>query len=101
MELFDGNYSQFKRILDEREAFLLKEAELQDKERKRLQGIIDKYIHGNEKKAKIAKDRQKKLAKLEENAIVIEKKMKTANISLHQGRESTKHPLIIKDVCFK
>ena len=101
MELFDGNYSQFKRILDEREAFLLKEAELQDKERKRLQGIIDKYLHGNEKKAKIAKDRQKKLAKLEENAIVIEKKMKTANISLHQGRESTKHPLIIKDVCFK
>ena len=101
MELFDGNYSQFKRILDEREAFLLKEAELQDKERKRLQGIIDKYLHGNEKKDKIAKDRQKKLAKLEENAIVIEKKMKTANISLHQGRESTKHPLIIKDVCFK
>ena len=101
MELFDGNYSQFKRILDEREAFLLKEAELQDKERKRLQGIIDKYLNGNEKKAKIAKDRQKKLAKLEENAIVIEKKMKTANISLHQGRESTKHPLIIKDVCFK
>lgn len=101
MELFDGNYTQFKRIITERENFLLKEAELQDKERKRLQDIIDKYIHGNEKKAKIAKDRQKKLAKLEENAIVVEKKMKTANISLHQGRESTKHPLIIKDVCFK
>jgi len=52
MELFDGNYTQFKRVINERETFLLKEAEIQDKERKRLQGIIDKYIHGNEKKLK-------------------------------------------------
>lgn len=101
IELFDGDYNQFKKILDERETYLLKEAELQDKERKRLQEIIDKYIHGNEKKARIAKDRQKKLAKLEENAIVVEKNGKTASISLHQGRESTKHPLIFKDICFK
>ncbi len=101
MELFDGNYSQFKRILKERETFLEKQAALQDKERKRLQGIIDKYIHGNEKKARIAKDRQKKLAKLEENAVIVEKKMRTANISLHQGRESTKHPLVINNLCFK
>ena len=101
MELFDGNYDQFQRILKEREIRLEKEAVLQDKERKRLQGIIDKYLHGNEKKAKIAKDRQKKLAKLEENAVVVEKKSKTANVVLHQGRESTKHPLMIKDVSFK
>ena len=101
MELFDGNYDQFKRVITEREIRLEKEALLQDKERKRLQGIIDKYLHGNEKKAKIAKDRQKKLAKLEESAVVVEKKMKTANISLHQGRESTKHPLTLKDISFK
>ena len=101
MELFDGNYDQFQRILKEREIRLEKEAILQDKERKRLQGIIDKYLHGNEKKAKIAKDRQKKLAKLEENAVIVEKKSKTANVILHQGRESTKHPLMIKDVSFK
>jgi ATP-binding cassette subfamily F protein 3 len=101
MELFDGNYDQFQRILKEREIRLEKEAILQDKERKRLQGIIDKYLHGNEKKAKIAKDRQKKSAKLEENAVIVEKKSKTANVVLHQGRESTKHPLMIKDVSFK
>lgn len=101
MELFDGDYNQFKRVINEREVRLEKEAELQDKERKKLQGIIDKYIHGNEKKARIAKDRQKKLAKLEENAVIVEKKMKNANISLHQGRESTKHPIMIKDLSFK
>ena len=52
MELFDGDYNQFQRIIKEREKHLIKESELQDKERKRLQGIIDKYIHGNEKKLK-------------------------------------------------
>ncbi len=101
MELFEGNYTQFKRIEKEREIFLEKEALLQDKERKKLQNIIDRYLHGNEKKARIAKDRQKKLARLEENAVEVEKKMRTANISLHQGRESTKHPLVIRDLSFK
>ena len=101
MELFDGDYNQFKRLLKERENYIEKVAAVQEKERKKLQSIIDRYLHGNEKKARIAKDRQKKLARLEENAVVVEKQIKTANIVLHQGRESTKHPLIIKDVCFK
>lgn len=38
---------------------------------------------------------------MEENAVIVEKKMKNANISLHQGRESTKHPIMIKDLSFK
>lgn len=101
MELFNGNYQKFQKIKAEREARLEKEAELQEKERQKLQGIIDKYIHGNEKKAKIAKDRQKKLAKLEENKIVIQKKAKTASIQLHQGRESTSYPLKTENLCFK
>ena len=101
MELFDGNYSQFKRIINERELFLKRQAVIQERERKHLQSIINRYLHGNEKKARIAKDRQKKLARLEANEVTIEKKMKTANISLHQGRESTKHPLVIKNISFK
>lgn len=101
MELFHGNYQQFERILKEREKRIEKEALLQEKERQHLQRIIDKYIRGNEKKANIAKDRQKKLAKLEEKAIVVEKKAKTASINLHQGRESTSFPLRIENLCFK
>lgn len=101
MELFPGNFEQFERITKEREIRLEKEAAMEQKEREHLQRIIDKYIHGNEKKARIAKDRQKKLARLEENAIIIEKKQKTANIKLHQGRESTAFPLKIENVCFK
>lgn len=101
MELFSGNYEQFERIRKERELRLEKEAIKEKKEREHLQRIIDKYIHGNEKKAKIAKDRQKKLARLEENAVVIEKKQKTARIDLHQGRESTSFPLKIENLNFK
>ena len=101
MELFLGNFEQFERIRKERELRLEKEASMQQKEREHLQRIIDKYIHGNEKKAKIAKDRQKKLARLEKNAVVIEKKQKTASINLHQGRESTAFPLKIENLCFK
>ncbi len=101
MELFSGNYSKFLQIKKERELYLLKEAQLQEKERIRLQRVIDKYIHGNEKKARIAKDRQKKLEKLEEKKITIEKTGKEASITLKQERESTKKPIIIKDLCFK
>ncbi|MCI8567991.1 MAG: ABC-F family ATP-binding cassette domain-containing protein [Bacilli bacterium] len=101
MELFPGSYSKFVKILEERELYLEKQAELQEKERIRLQKIVDKYIHGNEKKARIAKDRQKKLAKLEENKVIIQKKGKEASIKLQQDRESTSKPLVIKDLNFK
>lgn len=101
MELFHGNYEQFLKVKEMRDIHLEKEKALQDKERKRLQGIIDKYIHGNEKKARIAKDRQKKLAKLESNKIELTKVAKTANINLHQGEEATRFPIKLENVCFK
>lgn len=101
MELFPGNYSKYQKILKERELRLEREAELQEKERVRLQAIVDKYIRGNEKKANIAKDRQKKLARLEEHKIVIEKKGRSASIHLKQERESTSYPLKIHDLCFR
>ena len=101
MELINGNYSQFLRIKKEKEELLTKTAEIQERERQKLVEIIERYRHGNEKKAKIAKDRMKKLEKLEENMVVIEKKQKKTNLKITQERESTKHPLIITDLCFK
>lgn len=101
MELINGNYSQFLRIKKEKEELLTKTAEIQERERQKLVEIIERYRHGNEKKARIAKDRMKKLEKLEENMVVIEKKQKKTNLKITQERESTKHPLIITDLCFK
>ena len=59
--------------------------EKQVREEEKLKKIIAKYIGGNEKKANIAKDRQKKLAKLEENKVVLEKKQKVANIKINMN----------------
>ncbi len=101
MRLFNGNYSNFQRIQKEEEERTLKLFKKQEREKEKLEKIIAKYIHGNEKKARIAKDREKKLARLEENSVTVEKKMKTVNISLHQGRESNKFPLIIRNLCFR
>ena len=101
MELFDGNYQKSERIKKERAERQLKEYEIQEKERKKLEEIIARYIHGNEKKAKIAKDREKKLARLLENEIVIEKKEKTAHLDLKANRESTLFPIKLENVSFK
>lgn len=101
MELFSGNFRQFEQIQREQTARLEKKANMQQKEREHLQRIIDKYIHGNEKKARIAKDRKKKLARLEKDSVILKEKQKTISLSLHQGRESTLFPLKIENLCFK
>jgi ATP-binding cassette subfamily F protein 3 len=82
MELFPGNYEKYMKIRNERLKTQERLFEKQSKEEEKLKKIIAKYIGGNEKKANIAKDRQKKLAKLEENAVVVEKKMKMASESI-------------------
>ncbi len=101
MELFDGNYDKFQKIKVAREERLQKEYEIQEKERKKLEEIIARYIHGNEKKAKIAKDRQKKLARLLENEIIIEKQNKKTHLDLTAERESTRFPIRLEEVSFK
>ena len=61
MELYDGNYNDFKRLHDEREKALLRQAEIQEKEIERLQATVDKYATASGKKKKMAQDREKKL----------------------------------------
>ena len=76
MELFPGNYEKYIKIRNERLKTQERILDKQLKEEEKLKKIIAKYIGGNEKKARIAKDRQKKLARLEENKITLEKKTK-------------------------
>lgn len=101
MELFHGNYEKMEKLVKEREERLEKLSIKQQKEKQKLEEIIARYIRGNEKKANIAKDRQKKLARLEEVMVTTTQKQKKASIQLHQGRESTKYPLKLENVCFK
>ncbi len=100
MELYPGNYEKYMRIRNERLKTQERLAEKQEREEEKLKKIIAKYIRGNEKKANIAKDRQKKLAKLEENKIVIEKKQKTANLKIKINHPSGVVPLKCENLKF-
>lgn len=101
MRLFTGNYSKFMKILEEEKERVEKVSEIQQKEKEKLEEIIARYIHGNEKKAKIAKDRIKKLERLEKEMVTVEKEMKSASIKLETNRESTKFPLKVEEISFK
>ncbi len=99
-ELFPGNYDKFKKILDERKITTERLFDKQQKEEEKLKRIIAKYIGGNEKKARIAKDRQKKLARLEKEKITIERKAKTANFKLKIDEKSGITPIKVEHLKF-
>lgn len=100
MELFPGNYEKYMKIRNERLKTLERIADKQEKEEEKLKRIIAKYIGGNEKKARIAKDRQKKLARLEENKVVLEKKEKTTNFKMKINHPSGVVPIKCDNVTF-
>lgn len=100
MELYPGNYEKYMKIRNERLKTQERLAEKQEREEEKLKKIIAKYIRGNEKKANIAKDRQKKLAKLEENKIVVEKKQKIANFKIKINHPSGSVPLKCENLKF-
>ncbi|MGN1372233.1 MAG: ribosomal protection-like ABC-F family protein [Candidatus Coprovivens sp.] len=93
MELYPGNYEKYMKIRNERLKTLERIHDKQEKEEEKLKKIIAKYIGGNEKKAKIAKDRQKKLAKLEENKVVLEQKQKVAHFKIKINHPSGVVPI--------
>lgn len=99
-EMFPGNFEKYLKIKNEREESQLKLLEKQEKEEEKLKKIIAKYIRGNEKKANIAKDRQKKLAKLEKEKVVLEKKYKTTNFKIKVATKSGVIPLKVDDLTF-
>lgn len=100
MEMFPGNYEKYMRIRNERLKTQERIVEKQEKEEEKLKKIIAKYIGGNEKKARIAKDRQKKLARLEENKITIEKKPKIARFKMKINHPSGVVPLKCEELTF-
>lgn len=99
-ELYPGSYKKFKTIKEEREKTIERIAHNQEKEEEKLKRIIAKYIGGNEKKAKIAKDRQKKLARLEKEKVTITKKNKETNFQLKTDNKSGITPIKVNNLTF-
>ena len=100
MELYPGNYEKYMKIRNERLKTLERIHDKQEKEEEILKKIIAKYIGGNEKKARIAKDRQKKLARLEENKVVLEQKQKVAHFKIKINQPSGVVPIKCENVKF-
>ncbi len=99
-ELYPGSYKKYLKIKQEKEKTNERIADKQEKEEEKLKRIIAKYIGGNEKKAKIAKDRQKKLARLEKEKIVITKKSKETNFKLKIENKSGITPIKVTNLTF-
>ncbi len=101
MELYDGNYNKFIKLHEEYENAILKKAESQEKEIKKLQEIVNQYKMVSSKRKRMAQDREKKLEKLLENKIDVAPKTKSANIKMEMARESTNYPLIVRNLSFQ
>ena len=100
VELFNGNYKKYLTIKDERDKATLRLHEKQVKEEEKLKKIISKYIRGNEKKANIAKDRIKKLERLQSEKVELEKKNKYARIKMHIDYPSYSIPIKSNSLTF-
>ena len=100
VELFNGNYKKYLTIKDERDKATLRLHEKQVKEEEKLKKIISKYIRGNEKKANIAKDRIKKLERLQSEKVELEKKNKYARIKMHIDYPSYSIPIKSNSLIF-
>ena len=93
VEIYNGNYEKYMKIKSERDLAKQRLYEKQQREEEKLKGIIAKYIRGNEKKANIAKDRIKKLEKLETQKIELEKKNKYTKFNMKINRPSYSIPI--------
>lgn len=100
VEIYNGNYEKYMKIKSERDLAKQRLYEKQAKEEEKLKGIIAKYIRGNEKKANIAKDRIKKLEKLETQKIELEKKNKYTKFNMKINRPSYSIPIKCNNLTF-
>ena len=98
--IYNGNYQKYLKIKEERDLAKKRLFEKQQKEEEKLKTIISKYIRGNEKKANIAKDRIKKLERLQSEKVTIEKENKYAKFKMKINYPSYTIPLACQNLTF-
>lgn len=98
--LYNGSYSKYEKIKKERELATSRLHDKQQKEEEKLKEIIARYIRGNEKKANIAKDRQKKLEKLLSEKVEVENKNKYTKFKINIKYPSYSIPISCNNLTF-
>ncbi len=100
VEIYNGNYDKYLKIKKERDLAKERLYLKQEKEEEKLKNIIAKYLHGSEKKANIAKDRIKKLERLESEKVTLEKKNKYTRFNMKINRPSYSIPIKCNNLTF-
>lgn len=100
VQIYPGNYSKYLKIKQNIDLAKQRLHDKQVKEEEKLKDIIRRYIGGNEKKSNIAKDRIKKLEKLEKEKIVLEKQNKYARFKMEIEYKSYLVPISCKNLTF-
>lgn len=98
--LYNGSYTKYEKIKKERELATSRLHDKQQKEEEKLKEIIARYIRGNEKKANIAKDRQKKLERLLSEKVEVEKKNKYTKFKINIKYPSYSIPISCNNLTF-
>lgn len=100
MELFSGSYTSFLRKIDERKRQIEHQALIEEKEVQKLKKIVNLYSNSSGNRKKMAQDREKKLEKLLKNRVIIEPKVKEANIKFKIEKESELIPIKVENLSF-
>lgn len=98
--IYNGNYEKYQKIKQERDLAKKRLYDRQIKEEEKLKKIIAKYIGGNEKKANIAKDRIKKLERLQKEKVTLEKSNNYTRFNIQINRPSYSIPLKCNNLTF-
>ena len=98
---YNGNYSVFEKLHKEYEENLLGQSKKQEDEIKKLQSTIDRLDGTSGKRKKLAQDREKKLAKILQERIVVEPAKKDVEFKMVQDRDENNIPISIKKINFK
>lgn len=101
MQLYNGNYSTFKKLRTEHDKTIESQAKNQKKEIERLQAIVNKYETSSGARKRMAQDREKKLEKTLKNKIEEAPTTKKVNVEININRESGILPLKVTNLSFK
>lgn len=100
MKLYRGDYTHFKKVMEEEEKNILLQIEREEKEVKKLRDIVLLYSNSSGKRKRMAQDREKKLNKLLENKTTLPPKEKVTKMKFTSTQKGGLSTLKVYDVSF-
>lgn len=100
MKLYRGNYTHFKKVMEEEEKNILLQIEREEKEAQKLRDIVLLYSNSSGNRKKMAQDREKKLNKLLANQTKLPPKQKVTKMKFTSTTKGGLSTLKVYDLSF-